>query len=208
LVYIPNYVDARLFRPKFEPGNYALYFGRLAPEKGVATLIRSVAKSGISLKIAGVGPEDAALRQLASELQARVEFLGFQSGDVLHDLIRGSRCVVLPSEWYENAPMSILESMALGKPVLGSRIGGIPELIEEGATGWLFASGSVEELSQRLLEIQGMPPGRIQVMGQLARTLVEARFTRARYAEAIRGLYASHGVQVESTQTQYVGAAA
>jgi glycosyltransferase involved in cell wall biosynthesis len=84
----------------------------------------------VPLKLAGSGPEESALRDLNAELGEVGEFLGFKSGDALHALIRGARAVVLPSQWYENAPMSVLEAFALGKPVIGADIGGIPELID------------------------------------------------------------------------------
>ena len=66
LVHVPNWVDAAAFEPRFEPGRHVLYFGRLAPEKGVATLIRASAAAGVPLKLAGTGPEEATLRALAA----------------------------------------------------------------------------------------------------------------------------------------------
>lgn len=195
LSYIPNYVDAAAFEPRFEPGNYLLYFGRLAPEKGVATLLRAAAKAGVALKLAGTGPEDEALRRLASALGADAQFLGFQSGAALHALIRGARAVVLPSEWYENAPMSVLESFALGTPVVGAQIGGIPEMIDPGLSGWTFASGEVTELAERLREVRATPDARIAEMGRAARDTVVQRFNRAGYLQQMLALYAELGVK-------------
>ncbi len=195
LCYIPNYVDAAALEPQYEPGDYLLYFGRLAPEKGVATLLRAAAQAGVTLKLAGTGPEDEALRRLAAELGADAQFLGFQSGQTLHGLIRGARAVVLPSEWYENAPMSVLESFALGKPVLGAQIGGIPEMIEPGLSGWTFASGEVAELAERLREIRATPDARIAAMGRAARDTVVQRFHRAGYLQQMLALYAELGVK-------------
>ena len=68
--------------------------------------------------VVGTGPEDATMRRMNAERCGHAEFLGYRSGDELHSLIRGALAVVLPSEWYENAPMSVLESFALGKPVI------------------------------------------------------------------------------------------
>jgi glycosyltransferase involved in cell wall biosynthesis len=194
LEVIPNGVDAARFEPVFEPGGYLLYFGRLAPEKGVATLLRAAAAAGVPLKIAGSGPEEAALRALPAAQRPDVDFTGFQSGSSLHDLVRGARAVVLPSEWYENAPMSVLESMALGKPVLGARIGGIPELVEPGVTGWLFGSGDEQELAERLREVVQTPNATLVAMGRQARAEVAERYTRERYAQAMLALYARLGV--------------
>lgn len=194
--YIPNYVDSSLFTPEYSPGEYFLYFGRLAPEKGVETLLKAVKKSGVKLKVAGTGPEEAKLHALQNELQADVEFLGYQSGDALHSLIKQSKAIVLPSEWYENAPMSLLESMAFGKPLVVANIGGIPEMIEPGETGWMFTSGHVDELADLLANIQSTVVDTLLTFGKASRALVEERFNRDLYVTAIQNLYASVGVRV------------
>lgn len=194
--YIPNYVDSSLFTPEYSPGDYFLYFGRLAPEKGVETLLKAVKKSGVKLKVAGTGPEEAKLHALQNELQADVEFLGYQSGDALHSLIKQSKAIVLPSEWYENAPMSLLESMAFGKPLVVANIGGIPEMIEHGETGWMFTSGHVDELADLLANIQSTAVDKLLTFGKASRALVEERFNRDLYVTAIQNLYASVGVRV------------
>lgn len=193
--YIPNYVDSTQFIPEYTPGDYFLYFGRLAPEKGVATLIKAVKKAGVKLKIAGTGPVEQELHHLQDELQADVEFLGYRAGNDLHQLIQQSKAVILPSEWYENAPMSLLESMAFGKPLVVANIGGIPEMIEQGETGWMFTSGNVDELSDLLSSIQGMPADVVSQYGKASRALVVERFNRDNYVNAIQNLYASVGVK-------------
>jgi glycosyltransferase involved in cell wall biosynthesis len=193
---IPNCVDASRFTPAFEPGAYFLYFGRLAPEKGVGTLLQAAARAGVALKIAGTGPQDAQLREQAAALGGRLSFVGFQSGEALHELVRGARAVVLPSEWYENAPMSVLESFALGKPVIGADIGGIPELIEPHSNGWVFPSGDALALADVLREVAALPAARIKQMGRAARAHVSEHFHRAGYLEATLSLYAELGVRV------------
>jgi glycosyltransferase involved in cell wall biosynthesis len=193
--YIPNYVDTAKFEPGPAGGTYFLYFGRLAVEKGVETLLRAVARSGVSLKLAGTGPEENKLKALAAELGVDAEFVGFKSGAALHDLIRQARAVVLPSEWYENAPMSILESAAMQVPVIGADIGGIPEMIVPGETGWVFPSRDVNALAQLLKEVDGMTAARLESVGCSARELVEARFNQAGYLEATQKLYAELGVK-------------
>lgn len=196
LTYIPNYVDVRRFQPDYSPGDYVLYFGRMAPEKGVRTLLYASAKSGVAVKLAGTGPLLEELQALASNLAAPAEFVGFRAGDDLHNLIRGSRAVVLPSEWYENAPMSVLESFALGKPVIGADIGGIPEMISPGETGWVYSSGDVDQLSCLLSEVERMPPSKLGVIGRAARADVELRFNRQAYVNSMLSLYAELGVNV------------
>jgi len=194
-VYIPNYVDASRFAPDYAPGDYFLFFGRLAVEKGGATLLRAAHAAGVKLKMVGTGPEQEALLALQAQLQGDVEFLGYKTGADLHALIRGARAVVLPSEWYENAPMSVLESYAFGKPVIGAAIGGIPEMIDEGETGWTFESRNVEQLADVLRRVRALPDSAVERAGRAGRALVEQRFNRAGYVSATLQLYADLGVQ-------------
>lgn len=126
--------------------NYFLYFGRISKEKGIHTLIKVMeAFPHIHLKIVGTGP---LLQELKSNSPDNISFLGFKEGEELKELISKSLFVVVPSEWYENNPLTIIESMTLGTPVIGSNIGGIPELIQNNITGYLFSPGSVEELTK------------------------------------------------------------
>jgi glycosyltransferase involved in cell wall biosynthesis len=190
ITYIPNYVDASKFSPGFTPGEYFLYFGRLAVEKGVGTLIKAAKLARVHLKIAGTGPMEDELKAIAGDAE-NVEFLGFRSGDDLHNLIKNARAVVLPSEWYENAPMSILESFALGKPVIGAEIGGIPELITSGETGWTFPSSDLNALSDTLSRCASLPDTQLIQMGKSAREDVASRFTAQGYAEKMQAEYES-----------------
>jgi glycosyltransferase involved in cell wall biosynthesis len=192
--YIPNYIDALQFSPNPEPGSFFLYLGRLAPEKGLATLMRAAKLARVKLKVAGSGPLESELHALQGELDGDVEFLGFRSGEDLHALIREARAVVLPSEWYENAPMSVLESFASGTPVIGAGIGGIPELIEDGETGWCFESGNISELTEALRAVQQMPNSAVEQIGKAARALVEQRFNPEGYVSSMLTLYSSLGV--------------
>lgn len=202
LVYIPNFVRTQGVTQQIAAGNYFFYFGRLALEKGVATLIRAAVRAGVRLRIAGTGPEEASLKALAAEEGGDIEFLGFVSGEPLWKLVREARAVVLPSEWYENAPMSVLEAYASGKPVLGARIGGIPEMVNEGQTGWLFESGSVEGLAEKLAQMQAQPNAQIEAMGQQARRLVETTFNESLYLDRMLRLYESLGVAPKLAEAQ------
>lgn len=132
-------------------GNYVLYFGRFSPEKGVHTLLQAAkALPHIPFILAGSGELEVDL--------PNVQNVGFQKGEKLENLIREARFTVCPSEWYENCPLSVLESLALGTPVLGANIGGIPELICPGENGALFESGDVEELKKKMLHLWEAPP--------------------------------------------------
>ena len=129
---------------------YYLYFGRLSYEKGVRTLLGAFKDlPQCKLKVVGTGPKEAELRALAdNEKMQSVEFLGYKQGEELADLVRNAYFVIVPSEWYENNPMTIIEAYSVGTPVIGARIGGIPEIIVEGETGFLFESGNVESLGK------------------------------------------------------------
>jgi glycosyltransferase involved in cell wall biosynthesis len=188
--HIPNFVDTEQFKPSFKPGNHFVYFGRLSAEKGVATLIKAVRQADVYLKIVGTGPIESGLRKLAGN-DGRIDFLGYKSGQDLHDQIRSARAVVLPSEWYENAPISILESYALGKPVIGASIGGIPEMIIPGQTGYCFEHGSVDSLANVLESIMQESDGQVARMGEAARSYVEKQFSTEAYYERCLSVYES-----------------
>jgi len=138
---------------KYECNNhdegYILYFGRLSKEKGVKTLIDAMKTIDYKLIILGTGPLEKELKNyvISSKIN-NVEFKGFQEGEKLKTYIRNSRCVVLPSEWYENGPYSAMESMALGKPLIVSNKGGLPELVEDGANGYIY--NNKEELKEKI----------------------------------------------------------
>ena len=189
--HIANWVDADQFNPAYQPGGHFLYFGRIDATKGIETLIKASAQAGVALKIAGRGPLETQARELAQTLNQPVEFLGFRSGADLHDQIRAARAIVLPAEWYENAPISVLEAFALGKPVIGSEIGGIPEMVLNGINGWTFPAYDAAALAERLRSVADMPDSAVAQIGQQARQFVVDRFSAQRYAEQMTALYDS-----------------
>lgn len=167
---------------------YVLYLGRLSQEKGVETLLRAHAatQGGWPLVVAGTG-------SLANELKTKypaAKFVGHVSGDDLGEIIAGAAVVVVPSEWYENCPMSVLEAMAYSKPVVGSRMGGIPELVTEGESGLLFEAGNVQELHEKLDILMASPELR-QKMGRAARKRVESDFSLERHNSGLLDVYQS-----------------
>lgn len=127
--------------------DYVLYFGRYSKEKGVETLINVCKElSNISFVFAGSGPLEEDINKIPN-----IKNVGFLSGDELKKLIQEAKLSIYPSEWYENCPFSVMESIIYGTPVLGANIGGIPELITVGKTGELFESGNAEDLKNKLL---------------------------------------------------------
>jgi glycosyltransferase involved in cell wall biosynthesis len=195
-VHVPNFVDTRVTKNAVTSGRDFLYFGRLSPEKGLLTLIAAAARAGVRLRIAGTGPQEEELRRKVTELGADAEFTGHLRGARLTDAISAARATVLPAECYENAPMSVLESFVLGKPVVGARIGGIPELIENEVTGWTFASGSVDELADVLCRVQQMPDRTLIEMGERSRQLAEHQFSERAYIARLGEIYRRFGVVI------------
>lgn len=143
-----NFVDP-IEKKAVDKKDYVLYFGRFSQEKGIGTLMQAAEElSDIPFIFAGTGP-------LADQLDAipNIKNVGFQTGEALETLIREARFSVYPSEWYENCPFSVMESQLYGTPVLGARIGGIPELIQPGVTGTLFESGNVADLKDKIRDL-------------------------------------------------------
>jgi glycosyltransferase involved in cell wall biosynthesis len=167
-------------------GDYCLYIGRISEEKGIPTLVEAVRDSGIQIKIAGTGP---LLESLRRQSPPNVEFTGYKSGDELYDYIRRARFVVVPSEWYENNPMSIIESMTLGTPVIGSRAGGISELVEDGVSGYLFEAGSSRGLRRTLDKALAMPAAGYDAMCRAAQTFARGNFGEEAYYRKLIPLY-------------------
>jgi glycosyltransferase involved in cell wall biosynthesis len=186
---IPNGLDPARYQPAEEDGEYLLYMGRLSQEKGVRTLIAAVAGIGVPTKLVGDGPERASLVEYARERRAtNVTFEGYQSGEALAGLVRGAMAVVVPSEWFENASMTVLEAMAYGKPVIGANIGGIPEQVVHRETGILFPPGNVEEL-QAAITLLGGNRGMRVAMGLAGRLRLEGVFTLSKHCESLLTAY-------------------
>jgi glycosyltransferase involved in cell wall biosynthesis len=189
---VPNFVDADSFQACYAPGRRFVYFGRLSREKGIATLIRAAARAEVGLDVIGTGPADADLRALAAD--GDVRFLGFLAGEKLHAAVSAARAVVVPSEWYENAPLAVLEGAALGKPLLVARIGGLPELVVDNESGWSFEPGSVTELAAALRRIADLPDADVAAAGMAARRRIEDEFSPQCYLDRIRTVYERLGV--------------
>lgn len=184
LVVQPNFIPSDLFDPAPPPPlpgketadgeGYLLFFGRLSEEKGGRTLIEAMARlPGSKLAIAGDGPQRSGLESLAARVaDRRIQFTGYQPPEKLRATLRRASLVIVPSEWYENCPYAILEAFAAGKPVVASRIGGIPELVQHGQDGLLFEPGNAGEMADCIctLAVDGCLRRRL---GQSARKKIE-----------------------------------
>ena len=175
-------------------GGYVLYFGRLSREKGVKTLIDAVRKTGYRLEILGTGPIEDDLKNYVRRINAEnITFRGFQTGQALRDYVKGCRCVVLPSEWYENCPYNGMEAMALGKPLVVSSYGGLPELVEEGKNGYIYDTAEdnpVETLSACLKKILMLPRDEYRNLEKYSLEKATEMFDPTSYASRIETLWA------------------
>ena len=115
--------------------------------------------------------------------------MGYLSALPLGHAIDSARAVILPSECYENAPMAILESFGRGKPVIGARIGGIPEMIDDGVNGFLFEPGNRKDLQEKLALLLSLPPRRVLEMGEAARKKVEDGYSLRSHYERLMQVY-------------------
>lgn len=131
---------------------YYVYIGRLSEEKGVETLLKAAMKTAdFRLKVVGDGPQGEYLR--GKYKSDNIEYLGFVDAVSVSDVLEHAKLLVMPSEWYENNPLSVIEALCAGTPVVGARIGGIPELIDD-SNGLVFEPGNCEELERCI--IRGM----------------------------------------------------
>jgi len=167
--------------------NYLLYFGRLSPEKGLKTLIQAAILTGQPVKIVGEGPEETALKKLAADLKAPVEFSGFKQGSELRLIVASAKAVVLPPIWAENMPLSLMEALSLGKIVIASRMGGLPEVIIDGQNGLLFNPGDANDLARQIKKLADLD---LSALSQAARATVQA-FSPAKNTAAVLAIYQS-----------------
>ena len=190
-VHIPNFVDTERFAADRPIGKRFVYCGRLQANKGVETLLRAAALARQQVTFVGGGPDENRLRTLAADLNADAEFLGHLAKEELIGVVQSARAIVVPSEVNENAPLAVLEGYAAGRPVIGARIAGIPELVREEETGVLFPSGEVEALAAALDRFATLPDARLTEMGAAGRRWVEQDFTATRYRSRLLELYDS-----------------
>lgn len=142
-VAMHNFINS-VEKKETDKEDYVLYFGRYSKEKGIETII----ESKLDFVCAGSGDYEDELNSVAS-----IRNVGFKSGAELEELIRKAKCSVYPSVWYENCPFSVMESIMFGTPVVGARIGGIPELIDDNETGYLFEAGNVDDFKNAINKI-------------------------------------------------------
>jgi glycosyltransferase involved in cell wall biosynthesis len=198
LYHIPTFVSSHIVSPKYCPGDYILYFGRLTPEKGVEVLLEAYKKirlkkrelsTPLILASSFNQDEKESIREkIGLNKIEGVKILGVRDKYKLYELIKNSAFTIVPSICYENMPNSILESFACGKPVIGSRIGSIPELIKNETTGLLFESGITDSLVEEIVWLI-RHPNECEEMGRRARELVENEYNQELHYQRIMQLF-------------------
>ena len=157
ITVIHNFVN-ETEKTDYTLGDCAFYFGRLSREKGILNLVEAINNiPGARLIIAGDGPERENIQAYIKEhkLENRITLLGYLNQNDIRENIRKCRFVTVPSICFENCPYSILETMEIGKPIIGSKIGGIPELIQDGINGFTYEHNDVTKLTNILMKLFG-----------------------------------------------------
>ena len=178
IIHIPTFIDVAQYNPGYDHQDYVLYFGRLTKEKGVWDLIKAVEPLSTKLFIIGnsTDGEDILLKEYVEKKRLdHIQFLGFKDGTELHEIIRGAMFTVCPSIWYENTPISIYESLALGKPVIATNIGSLTEQVIDGENGLLFNYRDIEDLREKI-QYLAMNKHLLPQMGRCARQHIEKSF--------------------------------
>lgn len=179
-----NFCPGMFTRTNFR-GDYFLFYGRLSREKGIELLIKTAKSLKLKLKIVGSGPLS---QELSSNSDGNIEFLGYKRGNELWNLIRNCSYVVVPSEWYENNPLTIIESFSFGKPVIGSNIGGISELIQSNR-GYLFDPKNGDSLSSAFKTAVSTSDSDYAKMSQNAFEFAQFNFSEGVHYESLIKIY-------------------
>jgi glycosyltransferase involved in cell wall biosynthesis len=180
----PNFVYDRAARGGSDRSG-ALYVGRLSVEKGIATLLRAWRGSAVPLRIVGDGP----LRPMITAANlATVEALGAKTPGEVADEMGRAAFLVLPSECYENFPLAVAEAFRQSLPVIGSRIGAVAEIVEDGKTGLHFLPGDSAALAASV-RWAASHPEEIAAMGARARRVYEEKYTPDRNFRQLARIY-------------------
>jgi glycosyltransferase involved in cell wall biosynthesis len=189
---IPNFVDVSRYSPTYADSGYVVCAGRLAPEKGIPVLLEALKQlPDLKVLIIGEGPSRADLEDIAVKAGlGNTEFMGYVARDRLLEIVASASFVVTPSVSPENFPYAVLEAFALGKPVVASAVGGLPEMVEDGVTGLVVEPGDAAGLAAAMKRLTA-DRGLAMRMGEAGRRRVETEWDAASHYRSIRALYKS-----------------
>ncbi len=189
---MPHFIDATLYEPEYAPGAEIAYVGRLSEEKGIGTLLAAMEKiPEVRLKVIGAGPMEKQLKDFCALAELKnVRFLGQLNRSETMEEIGKSRFVVVPSLFYEPFGYLPIEAAAKGKPVIASKIGGLPEIVQDGETGVLVPAGDAKALAAAIHKLSSDEP-LLRAMGKAARARAEVRFKPDDYYHKLMEIYES-----------------
>ena len=142
------------------------------------------------LKIVGIGPLKEKIQKYINDNNIKnIEMLGFKSGRELYTIVGNAKAVILPSEWYENGPYSAIETLKLGIPLIGSDLGGIPELIEDSKNGFIFKHANVEDLNKCINKIENLNENEIFKMQKKSKEIFLNNYTAEEHYKKIIEIY-------------------
>ena len=187
----PNIYEKYISDDKYDSDRYYLYFGRLSYEKGVITLVDYFAKHPeYKLKIVGTGPLLSQIKQRIIDFSiTNVELLGYITGDALYSYVANAYFTIVPSEWYENNPLSVIESLILGTPVIANKIGGLPEIIIDSETGYLYNYKSEGDFDKCMNRARLLTKEKYHEMSLNCRKDAEEKFGNEKYYNNLMKIY-------------------
>jgi glycosyltransferase involved in cell wall biosynthesis len=186
IVVVPNMVDSNGVQVSQEQGEYVGYVGRVSPEKGLPTLTEAAKDcSNIQFKVAGSYDR---MPHIVTTAPPNVECLGHIRQPDLDCFYAGCRILVLTSLCYETFGLSLAEAGIRGKPVICSRIGGLPEIVDDGVTGLLFEPGNADDLGEKIHYLWDRPQ-LCRRMGQAAREKALREYSPEKYYERLIAVY-------------------
>ena len=147
----------------------------------------------VPLYILGTGAVENDIKSYISShgLENKIKMLGFKSGDELKKYVAEAKCIILPSEWYENGPYAIMEAMSQGKPVIVSNIGGLPEIVEDGKTGYICKPFDCEDLKVCIEKVCSLSADEYKVMSKNAVISAKENFNPENYINKLTEIYQS-----------------
>lgn len=191
IVALHNFIDIDDYNVKIEDEGYALYFGRIIKEKGVLNLIKAFKNiENNKLYIAGDGPDMEKVKKYIKDnkLEEKIKLLGFLNSDQVKNYVRKARFIVVPSVWYENCPYSVLEALAMGKPIIGSNLGGIHELVKNNETGLIYKYDDINDLTDKMI-VLFEDKNKAEEMGKNAKEIAKSKFSKDAYYDKIIKIY-------------------
>ena len=191
LTVLHNFISSSRTKNTTNNQVYIIYVGRLSPEKGLLTFLRSITllKSKVRVVLIGDGPQRNILESYVKDHFMEVEFLGHLPKEKTLEVISAARVLVLPSECYEGFGRVIVEAYACSVPVVASNIGGIPEIVKDGVTGKLFIPTNFSDLAEKLEWILSLPDKQFVDMKKHVYEIASTKFDKKTYYQNLMNIY-------------------